>query len=151
MLQHLSTHTDEKNRKEGAEERRALIGKAGGVEALTEAMERHPSVAKLLKYAFVVLRNLCVDNDDNRRRVAQAGGVEVVVKAMNNHPSAELLLEQACAVLQNLSTHTEKRNRKLCEDRRALIGKAGGVEAVTKAMQKASIRREAVEIRLWGA
>ena len=135
LLLRLSTHADETNRKL-CEERRSLIVQAGGVEAVTKAMQRHPSFAKLLKCACETLRNLCVDNDDNMRRVAQAGGVEAVVKAMNDRPFDRFLLEQTCHLLLHLSTYTDEKNRKECEERKALIGKAGGVEAVTKAMRR---------------
>ena len=84
-------------------------GKAGGVKAVTKAIQRHPSHATLLKCACGALWYLGVGNNDNRRRIAQAGGVEAVVKAMNDHPFNVLLLEQVCAVLHILSTHTYER------------------------------------------
>ena len=100
----------------------------------------------MLKYACEALWNLGLDNDDNRRRVAQAGSVEVVVKAMKQHPFNVRLLEHASALLQNLSTHTDEENRKECEERRSLIGKAGGVNAVTKAIQRHPSFTELVKV-----
>ena len=81
------------------------------------------------------LKNLCVDSDDNRRRVAGSGGVEAVVKAMNDHPSAELLLEHACMMLTHLcTTNVDKKKEKESEERRLVIERAGGVEAITNIM-----------------
>ena len=60
----------------------------------------------------------------------------MVVKGMNDNPFDELGLEKACAVLQDLSRHTDERNRMEGVERRSRIGKAGGVEAVIKAMQR---------------
>ena len=123
----LSWFYKEENRKE-AEERRAVIGKAGGVEAVTNAMRLHPTVVSLLKYACWALRNLTAYNDDNRRRIAEAGGIRVVLETMRKHPTAEGLLEHACVALVNLSANNDDNKRR--------IGKAGGIKVLVDTMDQ---------------
>ena len=90
-------------------------------------MEQHPRDEAVQRHGCFALRHLVVCNDDNRRRVAQTwGGVETVIKAMKNHGSDEFLLEHGCMALVDLCAFNDEKNRKEAEERRALIGKAGG-------------------------
>ena len=135
VLTDLSVHTDEKNRHDSWE-RTTLIGRHGGVEAVTDVMQRHPTAVILLKNACKALKNLSEANDDNRKRIAQAGGIETVVRVMNENPTAELLVEHACIVLAHLSWHNDQQNHEASNERRCLIGESGGVEAILGAMQQ---------------
>ena len=121
---------NEKKRKE-ADERRALIGKAGGIEAVTNAMRLHPTVVPLLKYACWALINLSSNNNDNKIRIAQAGGLELLLDTMQKHPTAEGLLEQACAALASLSSNNDNNRRR--------ISKVGGIKVLVDTMEQNSM------------
>ena len=113
VLHILSTHTDGDNRKL-CEERKALIGQAGGVKAVTKTMRTHASYAELLEYAFGALFYLCIFDNDNRRRVVQAGGINILVNIMKRHATAPKIQDEATKALLNL-TSTRDIKRKVAE------------------------------------
>ena len=113
-----------------------LVGSVDGVAVEGKTNVRSQRDEAVQRHGCSALGHLVWRNDDNRRRVAQTrGGIETVIKAMNNHGSDELLLQYACMALVDLSWFNKEENRKEANERKALIGKAGGVEAVTNAMR----------------
>ena len=116
--------------------KRTEIGSAGGIVRIVDGMQLHPRDEAVQRHGCFALRHLVICNDDNRRRVAQTrGGVKMVIKAMTNHWSDELLLEHAFSVLVHLCAYHDEKNRKEANKRTALIGNAGGVEAVINSMR----------------
>ena len=111
VLLNLSCYRHHQNE---ADERRALIGQAGGVEAVTNAMQHHPSFVALLECACSVLRNLCVDNDNNARRIDRAGGIKILVDTMKRHATSPKIQDKASWALFSLS-FTSDGERKVAE------------------------------------
>ena len=66
-------------------------------------------------------------NDDVKTSIVDSGGLELIIAAMTTHAKHSMVAEQGCAALGSISL----RNPSNC----MAIVKAGGVDAVLKAMQ----------------
>jgi len=78
------------------------IRRARGVEAIVEAMKRHPTHQFVQVHACEALGNLAFVVE-NRSAIAAAGGIEAVVAALKEHMNSNYVVVAACRVLQNLS------------------------------------------------
>lgn len=125
-----------------AEESKACLMSAGGVEAVVAAMSAHPEDAIVQASGCGALTQIGAEHHwapatpetgttqengtpVNTLRIANAWGVEAVVSAMQHHPEDAIVQASGCGALQNIG---------VAERTELRIAEVGGVEAVVAAM-----------------
>ena len=110
---------------------RQEIGGAGGVEAIVQAMDRHPAACTLQEEACAALGNLAHGQLENRARIVASGGAAAVVRTMTGvHRGVPNLSWKGCAALWTLAGGEPS------EGCHAAIGEAGGIAAVLSTLRQ---------------
>jgi len=85
----------------------ALIVRAGGVDAVVQAMRLHPTCPIIQEQGCMALRYFGTRHPDNQTRIGAAGGVDAVLLAMASHPMFKGVQEQGLLALRELTAgHT---------------------------------------------
>jgi hypothetical protein len=112
------------------------IYKAGGVEVLVKAIERHGNVTNVVGEASKVLGHLGEDyyfeqleeDCEEERRVRECGGIEAVIEVMKAHPEDVDLQWVCCHSLKVLLVHEDRENQNRARG-------SGGIEAVVEVIK----------------
>ena len=83
------------------DDNKVRAGKAGALEAVLSAMQRHADTAAVQEQACWALRYMS-NNADNKVRAGEAGAVEAVRAAMQRHADSAVVQEQGKIALQRL-------------------------------------------------
>merc|ERR1712166_30767 len=79
----------------------------GGIKAVVNGMQQHPSNAKVQHHGCGALRSLALDNVDNQTAIAAAGGIEALLNGMQQRlSSAKLEDSRACIVCMDALADT---------------------------------------------
>lgn len=110
-----------------AGEKRDLIRKLGGLEALIKSMNAHKKVDELYKETFAGLCHLTITQSMmHKEKFGDAGGIELLVEGMHAHKSDLEVQKLACAALHNLAVVSFNAQK---------IAAACGIEGVCTAME----------------
>jgi hypothetical protein len=86
----------------GNDSQRRAIAAAGGVRAITGALESDPLDAELQEAGCAALASLVIDAGA-ARDAAGAGSIDVAISVMKNHPADAAVQSAALVLLANLS------------------------------------------------
>lgn len=113
------------------------VFEAGGLQAILNAMRRHPMDERLQAEGLEALRVLA-EQPDGAEEVLAAGGLQAAITSMGILPEAQWVQQEACGFLCALTT---------CADGRKQLLRSGALEAVLRVMEGFP---RATWVQMWG-
>ncbi|KAJ8366633.1 hypothetical protein AAFF_G00348320 [Aldrovandia affinis] len=109
----------------GNDDVKDAIVKAGGVELIVMAMNRHMGNAQVCEQGCAAMSVLALRKPENCSVVMDTGGAHTALQAMKTHPAQLNVQKQACMLLRNLVSHMQSFAQPILEmGAEALIGRA---------------------------
>ncbi|XP_051943188.1 armadillo repeat-containing protein 6 isoform X1 [Hippocampus zosterae] len=89
----------------GNDDVKDAVVKAGGVQLIVIAMNRHVATSAVCEQGCACLSVLALRKPNNCKVIMEEGGALAAVQAMRSHPSVVQVQKQACMLLRNLVSH----------------------------------------------
>ncbi|XP_012730147.2 armadillo repeat-containing protein 6 [Fundulus heteroclitus] len=99
----------------GNDDVKDAVVKAGGVDLIVVAMNRHTSNPAVCEQGCACLSVLALRKPNNCKVIMENGGAMAAVQAMKTHPDAVNVQKQACMLIRNLVARVRTYNQQILE------------------------------------
>ncbi|XP_077369859.1 armadillo repeat-containing protein 6 [Festucalex cinctus] len=99
----------------GNDDVKDAVVKAGGVQLIVIAMNRHMIISAVCEQGCACLSVLALRKPNNCKVIMEEGGALAAVQAMKSHPGVVNVQKQACMLLRNLVSHQPNYSQPILE------------------------------------
>ncbi|XP_061654225.1 armadillo repeat-containing protein 6 [Phyllopteryx taeniolatus] len=99
----------------GNDDVKDAVVKAGGVQLIVIALNRHMTISAVCEQGCVCLSVLALRKPNNCKVIMEEGGALAAVQAMKAHPGVVNVQKQACMLLRNLVSHQPNYSQPILE------------------------------------
>ncbi|XP_077416012.1 armadillo repeat-containing protein 6 isoform X2 [Vanacampus margaritifer] len=99
----------------GNDDVKDAVVKAGGVQLIVIAMNRHMTISAVCEQGCACLSVLALRKPINCKVIMEEGGALAAVQAMKSHPSVINVQKQACMLLRNMVSHQPSYSQPILE------------------------------------
>ncbi|XP_061696187.1 armadillo repeat-containing protein 6 [Syngnathoides biaculeatus] len=99
----------------GNDDVKDAVVKAGGVQLIVIALNRHMTISPVCEQGCACLSVLALRKPNNCKVIMEEGGASASVQAMKAHPGVVNVQKQACMLLRNLVSHQPKYSQPILE------------------------------------